>query len=150
MELDTECQIPHSAERVWALIADFGNLAWISHGLTRVETEGSGVGMLRRLYWDNTDIARVHRLESLDPNAMCLRYSMQNSMLPVSQFEIREWVEALDSQTCMLRRHISFHSTSEVYEHDLATTLTSLMERLSEDLTHYLQQHPATAEPPEG
>jgi hypothetical protein len=73
------------AQQVWELIADFGNTSWFQ-GLEKSEVQGSGPGMVRRMYaGGNPPIEE--RLESLDPKTRTLRYTIpKNVPFPISDY----------------------------------------------------------------
>jgi hypothetical protein len=74
-----------SAQQVWELVSDFGNVSWIP-GLAKSEVRGGGPGMVRVLYvGQNPPIEE--RLESLDPKTRTLSYTIpKNIPFPVSEY----------------------------------------------------------------
>jgi len=72
------------AERVWALLADFGNISWMPAGTT-AEIEGEGVGMARVIGGPDQGIREV--LESRDAEKRTLVYSIpENIPFPVTGY----------------------------------------------------------------
>jgi hypothetical protein len=72
------------AERVWALIADFGDTSWMPPG-TRVDVVGSGPGMARFIHAGERKIKE--QLESLDAAARTLTYTIpENVPMPVTGY----------------------------------------------------------------
>lgn len=77
--------IEASADVLYAFLADFGNVDWM-RGVTRVEVDGEGPGMTRFIYAGG-DQAVVEVLESLDPSARCVAYTIvENNPLPVADY----------------------------------------------------------------
>jgi hypothetical protein len=60
----------HPAEKVWALVADFGDISWMPAG-TPAEIEGEGPGMARIIGG-----AIREQLESIDPASRTLVYTI--------------------------------------------------------------------------
>jgi hypothetical protein len=86
------------AEQVWAVMGDFGNMAWT--GAPDWEVIGEGVGMTRRVLMEGMDpIDEV--LESLDNEAMSFAYTIPRGLpLPVDEYRSEARVEALDADHC--------------------------------------------------
>ncbi len=49
VELTVTRTLKSNADKVWAILGDFGNLSWVP-GPDKVEVIGSGAGMIRRIY----------------------------------------------------------------------------------------------------
>lgn len=80
-ELFAQTEIAAPAERVWALLADFGNIqAWWprSGGLhiERVVIEGEGIGMVRHIHNHGVPTPASERLDLLDPQTFTLVLSI--------------------------------------------------------------------------
>ena len=64
-----------SAEKVWALLADFsGFLNWAGGGAGEISIEGEGIGMVRHLKMSGGELAE--RLTLLDPDNKRLGYDL--------------------------------------------------------------------------
>jgi hypothetical protein len=48
VEVSIEREFDVSAEKLWAILADFADISWIP-GIEKVEIEGEGVGMIRHV-----------------------------------------------------------------------------------------------------
>lgn len=98
-KIDFQRDLPFPAERVWALLEDFGNMQW-APGVKRVELIGEGVGMTRRLFMDGMDpIDEV--LESQDRSSMSYQYSIPKGIpLPVTDYLASARIEAIDPDQC--------------------------------------------------
>lgn len=84
-----------SADRLWELVADFGNVAWIP-GMAGVRVDGEGPGMTRYLPAGESEIHE--RLESIDPVQRTLRYTIPvNIPLPVTDYRATMRVEGAAS-----------------------------------------------------
>jgi hypothetical protein len=80
-ELFAQAAMDAPAHRVWALLADFGNIqAWWprSGGLQieRVVLEGEGIGMVRHIYNQGVPQCASERLDLLDPQTYTLVLSI--------------------------------------------------------------------------
>jgi hypothetical protein len=72
------------AQRVWELIADFGDVSWMPAG-TQVTVEGEGPGMKRIIAAGDRSIHEV--LESRDPEQRTLAYAIpQGVPFPVTGY----------------------------------------------------------------
>jgi hypothetical protein len=86
--------IAFPAQRVWAVLEDFGNTAW-AVGVSRTEIIGEGIGMTRRLYMEGMEpIDEV--LKSIDPQQMTFSYSIPRGLpLPITDYTATARLEAL-------------------------------------------------------
>lgn len=86
MKVDIERDMAHPAEKIWAVLANFGDLDW-APGSERVEVLGDGIGMTRRIFMPGMDpIDEV--LEALDNEARQLRYSIPRGLpLPLDDYQ---------------------------------------------------------------
>ena len=80
-ELFAQVDIQAPTSRVWALLADFGNLAaWWPRGgglqIERVVLEGEGIGMVRHIYNQGVPQCASERLDLLDPQTHTLVLSI--------------------------------------------------------------------------
>ena len=73
-----------SADAVWTKLADFGGLADWMPGVKTCETEGDGVGAVRRVAMGPAEV--VERLEAFDPTARSLSYSIVEGPIPVQNY----------------------------------------------------------------
>lgn len=79
------------ADRLWALLADFGNISWMPAGTT-ADIEGEGIGMAR-IIGGAQGIREV--LESLDAGTRTLEYSIpENVPFPVTGYRATMKVSA--------------------------------------------------------
>ena len=89
------------AAKVWNLLADFGDISWVP-GMGNVETEGQGVGMIRKIAVGEGPPA-VERLEAMDSEAMSFRYSIvSGNPMPVENVQGGGKVEVLDDKRCLI------------------------------------------------
>jgi len=99
VEVSIEREFDYPSERLWAVIADFGNVSWVP-GVQKVELEGEGVGMIRHL--TITDDQQYHeRLEAIDHAGMILDYSLPVvPFIQVKDYSAKAQVFALDGERC--------------------------------------------------
>jgi hypothetical protein len=83
-----------SAEQVWAVLEDYGNMAWT--GAPDWEVIGEGIGMTRRVKMEGLDpIDEV--LQSMDPQTMSFSYTIPRGLpLPLTDYRSSARVEALE------------------------------------------------------
>ncbi|MDJ0853226.1 MAG: SRPBCC family protein [Myxococcota bacterium] len=73
------------ADRLWDLIADFGDMSWLPDGGANVRTEGSGPGMSRLIGMGDATIRE--ELVSVDPGTRTLMYTIpENVPFPVTDY----------------------------------------------------------------
>jgi len=65
-----------SIDRVWPLVADFAGVDKLMTTISSIEGKGEGVGMERHIRSDGMEGVIVERLETLDPSAHQLSYSI--------------------------------------------------------------------------
>ena len=80
-ELFAQADIAAPADRVWALLADFGNIqSWWPQDrglrIERVTLEGEGIGMVRHIYNQGVPQCASERLDLLDPQSFTLVLSI--------------------------------------------------------------------------
>jgi len=85
MEVLVSQEIEAPADRLWAVVADFGNVAWMK-GVSRCEVDGDGAGMVRSIFaGDGPPINE--RLEFVDETGRRLGYEIpENVPLPVDDY----------------------------------------------------------------
>ena len=66
-------ELEQSADQVWALVEDFGNISWMPAG-TECRLEGEGPGMVRHIGAGAMTLAET--LVSLDPESRTLVYEI--------------------------------------------------------------------------
>ncbi len=101
VEVRVEREVDFDGEKVWAVIADFGDVSWVP-GVQKVELEGSGVGMVRHL--TVPVFPQLHeRLDAIDHEKMTLDYSIPAvPFLHVVDYTARAQVVPLESGRCRL------------------------------------------------
>lgn len=70
-------ELEQSADQVWALVSDFGNISWMPAG-TEVRVEGEGPGMVRHIGAGAMTLAET--LESSDDAARTLVYTIPGEL----------------------------------------------------------------------
>ncbi len=93
VEVKLERDLDFPADRVWAVLEDYGNMEW-AMGPPRVEVIGEGIGMTRRILMDGMEpIDEV--LESMDPDTMSFSYSIPRGLpLPLTDYRSSARLEA--------------------------------------------------------
>jgi len=99
IEVKVERVLEFSAQEVWALIADFGNVSWVP-GIEKVELEGEGVGMVRHL--TVPVFPQLHeRLDAIDHEKMTLDYSIPAvAYIHLKDYRARAQVFELEGDRC--------------------------------------------------
>lgn len=73
-----------SADEVWKRLADFGGLSDWMPGVASCETEGDGIGAVRRIAMGPAEV--VERLEAFDASTRSLSYSITEGPIPVQNY----------------------------------------------------------------
>jgi len=89
------------ASEVWRLLREFSDISWAGE-MGRVECEGSGVGMIRRIFVTEESPAE-ERLDALDDNNMSFDYSVLRGLpMPVKNYTAKVSVSHLDSSKSLV------------------------------------------------
>lgn len=88
-----------SAETVWALLSDFGNISW-APGMDKVEVIGEGPGMIRRIFMPGMDpIDEV--LQDMDHASMSFTYTIPSGIpMPVTDYKAGPTVVPTGADSC--------------------------------------------------
>ena len=89
-----------SADKLWALVKDFGGLDKIMPAIESIETEGEGVGMLRKMPMSGGLV--VERLDVCDDDTRTLTYSITEGPLPFSDYSATMVVSEDAPDACTL------------------------------------------------
>lgn len=85
-----------SADELWELVGDFGNVSWIQ-GASKFEIEGDGPGMFRVFYVGDSPPVR-ERLESIDAATKTITYTIPEGIpFPVKNYHSTMTVTAAGS-----------------------------------------------------
>ena len=95
-EYTVEEEVGVGADRLWEVIADFGNVPWIP-GVSQVEVEGEGPGMVRIM-----DGQVREQLETLDPATRTLTYTIPGLPLPMQNYHSTMRVQPAGEGRCRL------------------------------------------------
>lgn len=87
------------AESVWKTISDFNNLGAFVAAVADSRLEGSGVGC-RRILTLQDGAELIEKLESLDPAARTLEYSIVSGPLPVDNYRSTMEVKESGPESC--------------------------------------------------
>ena len=131
--------MPFPAQRIWAVLEDYGNMAWT--GAPRVEVIGEGIGMIRRVIMDGMDpIDEV--LESMDPAAMSFSYGIPRGLpLPVTDYHAGASLEARDDKNTRITWSCSCTPTDEsMSEADVENLMQNTYNGLLDSLQRYLDE----------
>jgi hypothetical protein len=90
-----------SADALWKILGDFADLSWVP-AVPRCEFEGTGVGMIRYMYLDET-YAIAERLDAHDDERRTITYSIpENNPLPIADYRATMTVHERGPQRCEL------------------------------------------------
>ncbi|MCP4035995.1 MAG: SRPBCC family protein [bacterium] len=99
VEFSMEREFAISADDLWAMLADFGDISWIP-GLEKVELEGEGVGMIRHVTAPGMPMLH-ERMDAIDHETMTLDYSVPAvAYLQVIDYTARAQVTPLGEGRC--------------------------------------------------
>jgi hypothetical protein len=88
------------AEKLWALVADFGAIDKIMDGIEECVVEGEGVGATRTIPVGESHV--VEALDVLDPEKMTLTYSIVSGPMPFKDYSSTMVVCADGEGACTL------------------------------------------------
>lgn len=95
------------ARTLWSVVGDFSNLSWVP-AVPKCEFEGEGIGMVRRMYLDDT-YAILERLEALDEENLTTSYSIpENNPLPCDDYYATMTIVETGPGTCRLEWGCTF------------------------------------------
>lgn len=119
----------YPAEKVWAVLGDFGNMSWIE-GPERIEVIGEGIGMTRRIHMAGIDpIDEI--LESLDEANLSFSYSIPNMPMPVTDYLASVRLEATGDGTSRVYWSCTCTASDKnMTEADVETMLTGTYQQL--------------------
>tara|TARA_R110002049_G_scaffold308150_1_gene511134 strand:+ start:37171 stop:37458 length:288 start_codon:yes stop_codon:yes gene_type:complete len=69
-----------TAEEVWALLSNFGDMSWA--GFTDILVEGEGIGSIRKVLVAPGGSRAVERLEAMDAEQRSFRYAVLEGWSP--------------------------------------------------------------------
>ncbi len=79
-----EQELEAPLEKVWAVVADFGNLDWYE-GAERVEQVGEGVGQVRRIFMPGAEQPVEEKLIALDNERHSFEYEVLEGAVNIMQ-----------------------------------------------------------------
>ena len=86
IEVLVTTEVEASADALWSIVSDFGTVDWMN-GVSKVEIEGEGPGMVRLIFASPDGPPIREQLESIDEDARCLRYGIpEGNPLPVDDY----------------------------------------------------------------
>ncbi len=87
LEVVVTREVDHPPEKVWGLLANFGNVSWMN-GVAKVELDGDGVGMVRNIFVSPDASPVKERMTSLDDDARRLEYVIdEGNPMPVDNYQ---------------------------------------------------------------
>ncbi|MBM4270091.1 MAG: SRPBCC family protein [Deltaproteobacteria bacterium] len=117
-------EIGASADRLWALVVDFGKIDWIP-GAEGARTEGKGPGMVRILGAPGAEIRE--RLESVDEARRQIAYTIPvGNPLPVTDYRATMTVHARGADRSELEWACTFEPKADVSEADVTAQVHGL------------------------
>ncbi len=88
------------AEKLWALVADFGGIPAIMDNIDECVVEGEGVGATRSIPIGESHV--VELLDVLDPEKMTVTYSIVSGPMPFKNYSSTMVVNADGENACTL------------------------------------------------
>ncbi len=119
LNVSIEREFDASAEKLWAMLANFGDISWIP-AIEKVELEGEGVGMIRYVTTPGLPTL-AERLDAIDHDNMILDYSVPLvAYMQVKNYTARAQVFKLADNRC--RIHWSCKCEADGIDEGQATT----------------------------
>jgi len=137
-EVDVTFEAAASAEKLWAVLADFpGFLNWAGGGQGEIRVEGDGIGMIRHLSMAVGEIAE--RLVKLDDDEMQIGYELVYGE-PIGMKVYRALVQVVSAtdDTSQVIWHGEFEAADSSAEDQVAATLEATFLGMSQALVAYV------------
>jgi hypothetical protein len=116
-------ELATSADALWKILGDFADLSWVPT-VHHCVFEGTGVGMLRYMYLDET-YAIVERLDALDAARRTITYSIpENNPLPVADYRATMTIHERDPQRCELEWSCTWSAPIGMTEDEAVANIT--------------------------
>lgn len=132
-------EIAAPAAKVWALLADFGNVSWIPMA-AGVVVDGSGPGMRRLIRGGGSDPI-VERLVSIEPGQRTLCYSIdENNPMPVHRYETTVRVSPIGAGRTAIEWDVSFEPSGD--EADAASAIRAIYDMMAKWLETAAKEAP--------
>ena len=142
MEVISRREFTWPAARVLTLVADVGAPDCLSAYFCRVDVEGSGIGMVRRLYQTADGRPAVHRLESVNPDKKTICWSIHETVfIPVDTIDAETRVEGLPDDHCRVISRWSFEQPENADLDELYTVTEQWMLGALTLMEHYLYEN---------
>ncbi|MEE8558447.1 MAG: SRPBCC family protein [Myxococcota bacterium] len=126
------------AERLWALLRDFGNIDW-APGPPRYEVKGEGIGMTRSIFMGEGEPLQ-ETLRALDEGERSLRYEIQGrNPLPVSSYVATMQVQSAGADRSVLEWSCRFEPKG-VSEDQASATIRGLYETMAGSMRRILSE----------
>jgi hypothetical protein len=123
-----EREVAAPPAEVWAVLRDFGNIAWIPVA-GQVDVEGDGPGMRRHIHGGGPGEPVVERLISLDDATRTIEYTIdENNPLPVTTYVGRVSVNDCDGGS-MIRWTAAFEPAGD--ENESAAVVGMMLDALT-------------------
>ncbi len=141
VKVSIEREFDSSADILWAMLANFGDISWIP-AIEKVELEGEGVGMIRHVTVQGMPVL-AERMDAIDHEQMILDYSVPSvAYLQVRNYTARAQVFGLDDGHC--RIHWACQCEADGIGEDQATANTrGFYEMIMQWVGDYLDQRKA-------
>ncbi len=138
VEVSIEREFDAPAEKLWAMLADFGDISWIP-AIEKVELEGEGVGMIRHVTAPGLPTL-AEKMEAIDHENMILDYSVPEvAYMQVKNYSARAQVFKLGENR--LRVHWSCQCEADGIDEAQATANTEgFYEMIMEWVGDYLKK----------
>lgn len=137
-EVDVTFEAAASAEKLWAVLADFpGFLNWAGGGQGEIRLEGDGIGMIRHLSMAVGEIAE--RLVKLDDDEMQIGYELVYGE-PIGMKVYRALVQivSVSDDTSQVIWHGEFEAADSSAEDQVAATLEATFQGMTQALVAYV------------
>jgi mxaD protein len=99
------------AETLWRAAGGFADVGW-HPWLASVNTDGTGVGS-RRTAVGQDGSQQIERLDHVDAEVRCYRYTMESTGLPVADYVGEFNIDPRDVSSCTVRWTSEFRATSD-------------------------------------
>ena len=140
-EVSSKVEFDASARDLWGIVSDFGGVSKYNPIVTKVITEGTGVGSKRICTIQipsqkSFDVDEI--LEDQDDNKMSLVIKIVQAPPPFSGMVVRVQVSELEQNKSQVEWFVNFHS-GEMPEADATKMVESLVGQIADAYKEYLK-----------
>lgn len=132
-------EVPLPAAKLWAVIADFGNMSW-APGIDRTEIIGSGIGMIRRLHMAGLPEPIDEQLTAIDAATMTMHYAIPRGLpMPLDDYHAWARLEKISDDATRVHWEGNFNPRG-ISETDAGAVIEGAFNQLIDWISNHIQK----------